>query len=782
MLQPGRRLGPYVIISFLAKGGMGEIFIARDTRLDREVAIKVLTESHLGSYDAIVRFEREAKALAALSHPNILTIYDVGSEEKISYVVMELLRGESLRAKLIRGALSKDELRKLAFAVLEGLAAAHSKGIIHRDLKPENIFITNEGVIKILDFGLAHIKQSTEIETLSEIATQNEIPTQEWSTKSDALVGTLLYMAPEQIRGGSASATSDIFSLGALLYECATGIHPFWGQTVKQIITNIQTADPLIEPDRQKQIPKEFEKVIRRSLSKESEKRYQNATEMLNELRAVPADHMPLTIPKKQIIFGSAVMAFLLILFAIYLIRRSEVEQIHSIAILPFINRTNQPDLEYLSDGITERIISDLSQIKNLKVMASGTVFSYKGKTFDPRKVGKELNVDAVASGSVTQQESNLVVQTEVVNIKDGSVLWAKQYERNISEIMRIQAEVSAGISENLKLELKSTKPLTTSAEAYQQYLRGRYFWIKFTPESQRKSLEYFNNAIEKDPEYSLAWAGLSDAYGSLATNGWIEPDTGFQLSKTAALKAVSLRSDLAEGQHALGAVLFFYERDWSGAENQFKRAIDLNPNFADAYCVYSYLLSSQGRSDEALSNVKIALELNPLDLKSMTDMASVLYWSRDFNGALNQINSVLEMVPEYEPALNMLVYVYTALGNNEQAIQTALKAVEVSHESPIELATLGYAYGVSEKTHEAEEILKRLEQKLKSKNEYISDFYLGHIYTGLGKKDLAFHWLMKACSNWKGDWGMLFVKSAYSDSLRSDARFKELLHCMKFM
>ncbi|HSE39796.1 MAG TPA: tetratricopeptide repeat protein, partial [Acidobacteriota bacterium] len=323
-------------------------------------------------------------------------------------------------------------------------------------------------------------------------------------------------------------------------------------------------------------------------------------------------------------------------------------------------------------------------------------------------------------------------------------------------------------------------KPLTTNAEAYQDYLRGRYLWVKFTPESQKKSVEYFNRAIQKDPEYSLAWAGLSDAYGSMATNGWIEPDSAFQMSKTAALKAVSLRSDLAEAQHSLGAVLFFYDRDWSGAEKLFQRAIDLNPNFADAYCVYSYLLSAQGRTSEALTKVKIALDLNPLDLKSMNDMAFAFYCARNYNAALKQINSILEIVPEYEPALNTQVYVYTALGQNQLAIQSGLKAVDVSKGSPIELATLGYAYAVAGRTQEAEEILKNLEEKSKDNNQYISDFYLGHIYTGLGKRDLAFQWLMKACNNWKGDWGMLFIQSSYSDSLRSDARFKELLHCMK--
>jgi serine/threonine-protein kinase len=774
MLQPGTRLGPYEIISFLAKGGMGEIFVARDTRLDREVAIKVLTESQIGSYDAIVRFEREAKALAALSHQNILTIHDVGSVDNLSYVVMELLHGKSLRSKLSDG-ISKDELRKITTSILEGLAVAHSKGIIHRDLKPENIYITNQGDIKILDFGLAQIKRPLEIETLSEVASAEEIPTESWSTQSGMFVGTLPYMSPEQIRGGRVSTRSDIFSLGILLYESATGVHPFRGNTRNEIITRILNTEPLSLRESVKEVPKDLERVIARSLQKDPEKRYENAAQMLEDLRSEPEKK-----PNKKI-FLTAAALIVLAFIATFFLRKPTNEPVRSIAILPFLNRTNQPETEYLSDGITERIIGDISRIENLKVMASGTVFSYKGKKIDPRTAGQELNVDAVTSGSIDRQGDIVMVQIELVNVKDGSVLWTNRYEEPISGIIKIQSDVSNKISQHLKLKIKNTIPLTTNSEAYEDYLRGRYLWTKFTPENQRKSLEYFNRAIEKDPEYSLAWAGLSDAYGSMATNGWLPPDSAFQMSKTAALKAVSLRNDLAEAQHALGAVLFFYNRDWAGAERQFQRAIELNPSFADAYCVYSYLLSSQGRSKEAVVNVRKALDVNPLDIKSMNDMAWALYSARDFQGSLKQINSVLEMVPDYEPALNSVVYVYTALGQNEHAIESALKAVDVSHGSPVELATLGYAYGVSGKVKEAEEILGQLEQKANS-NVYVSDFYFGHIYAGLGKKDLAFEKLKKACENWKGDWGMLFIKSPYSDSLRDDVRFDELLHCMKIM
>jgi serine/threonine protein kinase/Tfp pilus assembly protein PilF len=781
MLQPGTKLGPYEIISFLAKGGMGEIFIARDTRLDREVAIKVLTESKLGSYDAIIRFEREAKVLAALSHQNILTIHDVGTENNVSYVVMELLQGESLRSKLSSGKISKEEFRKIALAILEGLAAAHSNGVVHRDLKPENIFITKNGAIKILDFGLAQIKKPVEVETMSEAISGNEIPTESWSSRSDLLIGTLPYMSPEQTHGGTTTARSDIFSVGTLFYECATGIHPFWGRNVNEVVTKIMNEDPFRNSDSTKEIPHEMRRIIQRSLEKDPEKRYEHAGEMLNELRSinVEANAIP-SLRKKAILISFAVTAIVLALLIGVLLPRRETSPIRSIAILPFINETNQPEAEYLSDGITERIISDLSRIGNLKVMASGTVFSYKGKQIDPRKVGKELNVDAVASGSIKRQGDNVIVRAELVNVKDGSLLWSQLYTQGISEIIQIQADVSDRISENLKLKLKGTKPLTNDPEAYQYYLRARFLWVKFTPEDQKKSLEYFNRAIKEDPDYSLAWAGLSDAYGSMATNGWLEPESAFQMAKTAALKAVNLRNDLAEAQHCLGAVLFFYDRDWSGAEKQFQRAIELNPNFADAYCVYSYLLNAQGRGNEAITMVKKALNVNPLDIKSMNDMAYALYNARNFTGALNQINSVLEIVPDYEPSLNAVVYVYTALGQNDRAIESAMKAVQVSHGSSIELATLGYAYAVAGKTKEAEEILQKLNEKAKGKTEYVSDFYFGHIYAGLGEKDLAFQWLMKACNNWKGDWGMLFIKSAYSDGLREDQRFDELLQCMK--
>jgi adenylate cyclase len=467
-------------------------------------------------------------------------------------------------------------------------------------------------------------------------------------------------------------------------------------------------------------------------------------------------------------------------------LRSQSSEPVQSIAILPFLNRSAEPDSEYLSDGITDRIISDISRVPNLKVMGSGTVFGYKGRQIDPRKIGKELNVDAVASGSIARQGSMLIVQVEMVKVSDGSVLWADQYDRPMSSLLEIQADVSSKISEHLKLKLtgqqitKISEQSTSDPEAFELYLRGRYLWTKFTAEDQRKSIEYFKRAIEKDPDYSLAWAGLADAYGAMATNGYITPSEGFPTSKTAALKAITLQPELAEGHHALGATLFFYDRDWNGAEKEFQQAIRLNPNFVDAYCVYSYLLSSQGRNKDAIPKVRKAVELDPLNLKSMSDLSYGLYLSRDFDGSLAQINKVLELDKNYETALNTLVYVYLEKRMFDRAIETGLRAVKVSQGSGIELATLGYAYGVAGREKESKELLKELKEIKEKKVQYVSDFYLGHIYTGLGEKDLAFEWLMKSCVNWQGDWGMIFINAPYSDSLRDDPRFAELLRCMK--
>ena len=788
MLPPGTRLGPYEVISFLAKGGMGEVYSARDHRLDRDVAIKILGEQQLNSVDSMARFEREAKALAALSHPNILTIYDVGKENHVSFVVMELLKGESLRSLIGTRSISANDVRNISISIAEGLAAAHSKGIIHRDLKPENILITTDGRIKILDFGLARIRGDVPAEILKTIASTSEHPTESWSTQTGSLVGTIPYMSPEQIRGKSVDERSDIFATGVLLYEMATGIYPFSGKNMDEVITNIlkMPAKPLqlSHPE----LSRNLELTISRCLAKNPDDRFQTANQLLKDLRSLTTPSEIKTSKRRSTLWAvSAIVLILGILGIFFSIPQQKTEPVQSIAILPFVNRSIGVDSEYLSDGITDRIISDISRIENLRVMASSSVFAYKGKPMDPRKIGKELNVDVVASGSIASHGKNLIVQVELIRVSDGSVMWADQYRSFRSDILEVQSKVSSGISENLKLKLtgqqieRVTQQMTNNPEAYELYLWGRALWRKFSPEDLRKSAEYFKRAIEKDPEYSLAWAGLSDAYGAMATNGWIAPPEGFSMSKTAALKAIALKPELAEGHNALGAIFFFYDRDWKRAEKEFQQAIRLNSNYADAYCLYSYLLSSQGRGKDGVAKARKAVELDPLNLKSLNDLAYALYSAREFDEALKQTNKVLEMDANYEPALNAQVYVFSGKGMHELAIQSGLKALKVSNGSSIELATLGYAYGVAGKKKEAEEILKRLNEKAEGKVEYVSDFYFGHIYAGLGEKDQAFRWLLKACQNWQGDWGMLFINSAYSDSLRSDPRFTELISCMKF-
>ena len=787
MLQPGTRLGPYEITSFLAKGGMGEVYIARDHRLDRDIAIKILSERQLDSPDSLARFEREAKALAALSHPNILTIYDVGIEKNVSFVVMELLTGESLRVKILRQTITGDEALNVAISIADGLEAAHLKGIIHRDLKPENIFITEKNRVKILDFGLARFRVPFESEMLQTITSMSEFETEAWATKTGSLIGTVPYMSPEQIRGRSIDARSDIFSTGILFYEMTSGIHPFGGKNLNEVITNILNGSVKAYDTLNTRIAPSLEPIIKRCLEKDPENRYSNATELLNDLRnSTVKTEIKARTQSKILLWMIPALAVVLIVFSFLYRSRSASEPVHSIAILPLLNRSVEPDTEYLSDGITDRIIRDISRVPNLKVMGSGTVFGYKGKQLDPRKIGNELDVDAVATGSIARQGNMLIVQVEMVKVADGAVLWADQYNRPMSGLLEIQADVSNKISQHLKLKLtgqqieKISEQTTKNSEAFELYLRGRYLWTKFNPADQTKSIEYFKRALEKDPSYAVAWAGLSDAYGSMATNGWLQPSQAYPLSKAAAQKAISLQPQLAEAHQALGATLFFYERDWNEAEKELKEAISLNPNYIDAYCVYSYLLSSQGHVELAIPKIHEALELDPLNLKTMSDLSYALYLARDFDGSLAQISKVLEMNPNHEPVLNTLVYLYSHLGKHDQAIQSGLKALNVSHGSAIELATLGYAYGVAGQKEEAKKIIEQLKDKAEKNSEYISDFYFGHVYAGLGQKDLAFEFLMKACSNWQGDWGMLFINAPYSDSLRHDPRFEELARCMK--
>ncbi len=516
----GRTLGHYELTSLLGAGGMGEVYRARDLRLDRDVAVKILPEHLAQDVEALRRFEREAKAVAALSHPNILSIFDFGTEAGVSYAVMELLKGETLRARLQRGAMDWREMVEIGSAIAEGLAAAHAKNIIHRDLKPENIFLTNSGQVKILDFGIARVKRtiSPDAETLT---------TSIETTKHGVVMGTLGYMSPEQVKGEAAEAPSDIFSLGCVLYEMLSGQRPFVRATTAEMIAAILEAEPAPLTGTKTKLPAEIGRIVNHCLQKKPDERYQSARDLTFNLKAMLTGKtisapLPKSLNRRNRLAIRSVAVALVVLLSItawLFWGNKSVGAIDSLAILPLVNASGDANLDYLSEGITDGLINNLSQLRQLRVMARGTVFSYKDKEVDPRKVGKELKVRAVLSGKMTQRGDTLSIQADLVNASDGSQIWGDRYTRKLTDTQAILEEIARQISEKLRLRLSSdeqqrvTKRQTENPEAYHLYWNGRYYSNLFTTEDLRKGIKLMNQAVEADPTYALAHAGLSASY-----------------------------------------------------------------------------------------------------------------------------------------------------------------------------------------------------------------------------------------------------------------------------
>jgi serine/threonine-protein kinase len=552
-----------------------------DSRLGRQVAIKVLSEHLARDPQPLARFEREARAVAALSHPNILAIHDFGRDQSVIYAVTELLEGETLRARLRRGVLRWREAVATGISIADGLAAASTKGIIHRDLKPENIFLTSDGRVKILDFGLARVKRAAAIPTATSAPT---------TTQSGVVMGTVGYMSPEQVRGGKTDTPSDIFSLGCVLYEMVSGRMAFARDTPVQIMTAIleQPPQPLTVSEA---IPAEVEHIILRCLVKNPADRIHSAHDLTLALKGVLdgsetrfGNSAPRR-PVRNVRWIAAVIVLALVSVAVWWLSRS-IRPIDSLAVLPFAHTGAAQDDEYLSDGITDNIIGGLSQLPRLRVMARSTVFRYKGRSVDPQSIGRELKVGAVLTGALIRQGDNLIIRTELVDTGDGARLWGAQYNRKLSDILRLQDDIAQQISEKLRWKLSGVehkrlrKHYTEDPEAYQLYLKGLFQWNKRTPESVKRGMEFFKQAIEKDPGYALAYAGLSETYAVLIVMQAVSPKDTYPLAKAAAQRAVNLDDELAEGHSALAHVRFRFEWDWRGAEPEFQRAFLSKPKF----------------------------------------------------------------------------------------------------------------------------------------------------------------------------------------------------------
>src|SRR5688572_1495498 len=640
-LPAGKLLAQYEVVAPLGSGGMGEVYRAKDLRLGRDVAIKVMASHIAADPEMRRRFEIEARSVASLTHPSILSIHELAVVDGVPVAVMELLQGENLRARIRRGALPWREAARIAATVAEGLAAAHARGIVHRDLKPENIFLTTDEGVKILDFGLALQRLESPLEP--------DVPTMA-ATADRVVMGTFGYMSPEQVTGERVDGRSDIFALGCVLYEMLTGRALFTGETPQEIIAqllhdsgvDLSAFDPLL--------PAEMRPILLRCIDRVAARRFESAHDLAMALQALQTGSVSVSPARRRNQRGK------------------------SLAVLPFVNAVADPSIEYLTDGITESIINSLSQLPGLRVVPRSLVFRYKGLQADPATVGLALNARTILTGRVVQQGEFINIQAELVDTNSESQLWGEQFRQKTSELVTLQQEIAWQISEALRLKLttKQKKRLrkkpTVDPEAYQEYLRGRYLWNNWTPDSFRRSVEHFERAISIDPTYGPAFAGLADAIGSLSYYGVIPPEDGFTRAKAAAQRALELDPDLADAHASLGLSHLFWDHDWPAAEREFKAAMELNGQLALPHTLYAFYLMSLRRFDDAIEEARTAQRLDPLSLFVNMGVCWAYHGAGRYEEAIRETLRTRELSRDSIESVNLLVNCYEETGRFEEA------------------------------------------------------------------------------------------------------------------
>ncbi len=828
-LSANTTLSHYRIVSKIGAGGMGEVYLAQDTKLDRRVALKILPADVASNRDRMERFIREAKSAAALSHPNIAQIFEIGEDDGTHYIAMELVDGVTLREKIHGERTELGKLLRYLHHVAEGLAKAHAVGIVHRDLKPDNIMITRDGHAKILDFGLAKLveKQAIPSGDSSEVATammpQHSSP--------GTVMGTIGYMSPEQAQGKTKEIDqrSDIFSFGCILFEAATGKKPFAGDSVIKALHMVVYEPAPAITDFNPNAPANLQRIVGRCLEKDADDRYQGIKEVAIELKhlrreiekggdfdttvpppplstqsilstasgstAQPTDKSaslpPALSSAEYVVQGIkrhklvATVALVLLvaaagLFAYYLLSRNREVAIDSIAVLPFENKSNAVDTDYLSDGLTESLIYRLSQLPNLKVSPTSSVMRYKGKETDVRTIARELGVSAVMAGRIAQRGDNLTISVELIDARNNTVLWGEQYERKMADLLTTQREIATAITQKLQLKLGGsdargiTKRYTDSNEAYQVYLKGRYHFAKRTKDDIQRGIDYFQQAINLDPNFALAYARIAESYISMPAYPYLSPKEAVPQAKAAAQRALQIDPTLAEGHTFLAYALAIYEWNWPEAESEFKRGVELDPKNSTAHFRYGQIyLAPMGRSDEAIAEVIKALEIEPLDLNMGGNLAWVYFSARQYDQALAQGRKTYELDTNFLTARWNLSHAFIGKGMYSEAIAINEKARQTDPANQFVLHALGYAYARSGRRSDAEEVLKKLKDS--SQTRYVISYWPASIYAALGEKEKAFAELEKSFA--EHDFYLHRLKvDPFWDPLRDDPRFKEML------
>ncbi|HSL54392.1 MAG TPA: protein kinase, partial [Pyrinomonadaceae bacterium] len=804
--SPPEYIAHYRILRRLGKGGMGEVLLSEDTKQHgRKVALKVLPHELTKSESRLRRFKQEARAVLALNHPNILTVFEIGEADGSYYIATEYIDGETLRQCLWRGPLKLDETLGVAIQVAMALEAAHAAGIVHRDIKPENIMLrqdkfVRDRFVKVLDFGLAKLTDRDSPTADPEAVT---IPITE--TNPGAIMGTSGYMSPEQALGEGIDERTDIFSLGVVLYEMIAGRPPFEGKTDSHTRVSIIDHEPAPLVQHVANVPRQLERIVAKALAKDRLKRYQTITDFkldLEQLRdelhtsefpeltrpsaardteidyaaTIPTvirtqtetgtdrSTMPssdgITLVRPRWLARAVVGVFVLLaIVGAYFFVTTRTRPINSVAILPFVNDSKDPNAEYLSDGLTESIINSLSQLPNLKVMSRNAAFRFKGPNLDPLDAGRTLNVGAVLTGRLVKLDDNLVIKTELIKVDDGSQLWGAEYKTSVADIFSVQDEVSKKISQSLRLRLsgedeeKLAKRYTNDAEAYQLYLKGRYFWNKRNEEGFRNGIEYFRRAEEKDPTFALAFSGLADSYALLCDIGVVRPVDEMPKAKAAAQKAVDADPELAEAYTSRAFVRLAYDWDWLGAQSDFQQALRLNPKYPTAHQWYASYLMQMGKFSLAKAEIEEAHKLDPLSPIISANTGLYSYYEKNYDDAIAKYKTTLQSDPDFWVARHYLALAYVQKGMHNEAIAELRRLIKVPVSGAIPdqvveaeseaSASLGFAYGMAGKQAEARAIINQLDAL--STRRYVSPLYFAIVYAGLKDKDKAIEYLNKA-------------------------------------
>jgi serine/threonine protein kinase/Tfp pilus assembly protein PilF len=785
-LKTGAVLSHYRLIRPLGAGGMGEVYLAEDTRLGRKVALKLLPSEFTKDADRVRRFEQEARAASALNHPNIITIHDIGQADGVHFIATEFIEGQTLRQRLMSGRMELTKALEIAQQVAAALAAAHAAGIVHRDIKPENVMLRPDGYIKVLDFGLAKLTESQPSAVDTEAPTAARV-----KTETGIVIGTVRYMSPEQARGQKVDQRTDIFSLGVVLYEMLTGRRPFEGATMSDVMAAILTKEPEPLAAHRSDVGPELAQAVMRCLAKEREERFQAAGELAAALKAaMQQSEQPSssgatrreqrTFLSSRPVLIAASLAVLMIAAAIYwkLPQRGVTDApINSLAVLPLVNMSGDPEQEYFADGMTEALISNLTQVRALRVTSRTSVMRFKRSEKSLQEIAQELKVDAVIEGSVRRAGDRVKITARLIRAANDELLWSDEYERELADVLKLQSEVARVVADKIRVQVTAEERARLASarrvnpEAQEAYLLGRHHLRNRNEVDLSLAIKHFERAIELAPDYAAAHAGLATAWaerGIWGGKGFKEVEAP---ARTAASRAIELDADNAEALVALSQIKSSRDWDWKGAEQGYKRALELDPSNLDAHFSYANLLMALGRHPEAISEIAIAERLDPLSSLIQSNFGRILYRARKYDEAIQHFKRAIDLDPRNQGAYGRLGDVYAQIGKYDEAIRMYEKASSLRSDVSGIHPGIAFVYALTGKQQEARQIVSRARR---------SALERAAVYVALGDKDEAIRVLEKAIE--ARDALLTFIKTdPRLESLHSHPRWKELLQRMNF-